>query len=274
MRRTPLSIARLEEARQAEMTVEAALLSEPIAGGWMSYGGKGSWMNQAVGLGLKGPVDPSDVDRLIDFYASRGIQPKVELCPFADPTLVTALSDRGFRIREFENVMARSLTKGEDLKALHPHGWPENLEIVIADTSDATQLDTFIDVSTSGFRPAGSPVSEPLRQVTQVYVTRPRCLSFLAMVDGKAVGGSGLDIGGKIACLMGTSVLPEWRRKGVQAALMIRRLEVTREHGVPLACIHSLPGIPTERNATRLGFSMAYTKAVMVKPGKGLIPSP
>lgn len=274
MRRTPITIARLEEARQAEMTAEAALLSEQIAGGWMSFGGRGSWMNQAVGLGLNGPVDPADVDRLIDFYASRGIQPKVELCPFADPTLVTALSDRGFRIREFENVMARNQKPGEDLRALHPYGWPENLEIVTVDTSDRGQVETFIDVSTSGFRPVGSPVSAPLKKATESYVTQPRCLSYIAMVEGKVVGGSGLDIGKKIACLMGTSVLPDWRKRGIQAALIIKRLEVARERGITLACIHSLPGIPTERNATRLGFSMAYTKAIMVKPGKGLIPSP
>lgn len=256
------------------MTVEAALQSEPIAGGWMSYGGKGSWMNQAVGLGLSGPVEASEVDRLIAFYVSREIEPKIELCPFADHSLVTALSERGFRIREFENVMARSQKKDEDLKALHPYGWPDDLEIVQVDTTDDEQLETFIDVSTSGFRPEGSPVSSYLRQSTLGYVTRPRCLSYLAVVDGRTAAGSGLDVGTKIGCLMGTSVLPPFRQRGIQAALIIHRLEVLRECGITLACIHSLPGIPTERNATRLGFSMAYTKAIMVKPGKGLTPSP
>jgi len=256
------------------MTVEAALESEAIAGGWMSYGGKGSWMNQAVGLGLSGPVPESEVDRLIDFYASRGIEPKIELCPFADHSLVAALSDRGFRIREFENVMARAQKKDEDLRALHPYGWPQGLEIRQVDTSDTDQLEIFVDVSTSGFRPEGAPVSSILRQSTLAYVTRTRCLSYVAMMDGVAAGGSGLDVGEKIGCLMGTSVLSAWRKKGIQAALIIHRLEVLRARGIQLACIHSLPGIPTERNATRLGFSMAYTKAIMVKPGKGLEPSP
>lgn len=30
------------------------------------------------------------------------------------------------------------------------------------------------------------------------------------------------------------------------------------------------PGIPTERNALRLGFHVAYTKAILVQPGEGL----
>lgn len=256
------------------MTAEAALESEPIAGGWMTYGGNGSWMNQAVGLGLNGPVPADEVDRLVDFYVERGIEPKIELCPFADQSLVSALSERGFRIREFENVMARTQKKDEDLRSLHPHVWPEGLEIVQVNTADAQQLETFIDVSTSGFRPEGAPVSSSLRRSTLAYVSRPRCLSFIAVINGRPAAGSGLDVGNKIGCLMGTSVVAPWRRQGIQAALMIHRLELLRDRGILLACIHSLPGIPTERNATRLGFSMAYTKAILVKPGKGLTPSP
>lgn len=240
----------------------------------MSYGGPGSWMNQAVALGLAGPVDPAEVDRLIEFYVSRGIEPKIELCPFAHTTLVKALAEKGFRIREFENIMARAQKKREDLAALHPHGRPERLEIVEVDTSSPEQVETFIDVSTSGFRPAGAPVTPALHLATKNYMSQARCKSFLAMMAGEPVGGSGLDIGEGIGCLMGTSVLPDWRRQGIQAALMVHRLEVLRRHEIQLACIHSLPGIPTERNATRLGFAMAYTKAIMVRPGKGLAQSP
>lgn len=256
------------------MTVAAALESEDIAGGWMSYGGKGSWMNQAVGLGLNGPVDPTEVDRLIEFYASRGIEPKIELCPFADATLVSALSDRGFRIREFENVMFRRQKNDEDLRALHAHELPTDLEIVVVDPNDPEQIGAFIDVSTSGFRPLGSPVSPALRHAMRSLATQPRCISLMALVNGHPVAGSGVDVGEKVGCLMGTSVLPEWRKRGIQAALMIHRLEMLRDRDVLLACIHSLPGIPTERNATRLGFAMAYTKAIMVRPAKGLVPSP
>jgi GNAT superfamily N-acetyltransferase len=256
------------------MMSATAQVSEPIAGGWMSFGGTGSWMNQAVGLGLNGAVRDRDVERLITFYASRGIEPKIELCPFAHATLVQSLAKHGFRIREFENVMARGLKKREDLLSLHPHGWPEEFAIVPVDTSDEQQLETFIDVSTSGFRSAGSAVSPALYQATRDYALLDRSLSFLAMIDGNPVGGAGLDVGEGTGCLIGTSVLPEWRRRGIQAALIIHRLEELRQRGILLACIHSLPGIPTERNATRLGFTMAYTKAIMVRPQKGLTPSP
>jgi hypothetical protein len=41
-----------------------------------------------------------------------------------------------------------------------------------------------------------------------------------------------------------------------------------------LASITSLLGIPTERNAARAGFQLAYVRAVMVKRATGLVPSP
>lgn len=34
------------------------------------------------------------------------------------------------------------------------------------------------------------------------------------------------------------------------------------------------PGIATERNAVRLGFFLAYCKAIMFLPGEGLEPAP
>ena len=78
----------------------------------------------------------------------------------------------------------------------------------------------------------------------------------------------------EVACLFGTSVLPRFRRRGVQQALMLRRLERARERGCLLCVIHSRPGISTERNAARLGFFMAYSKAALALAGPGLEASP
>ena len=49
-----------------------------------------------------------------------------------------------------------------------------------------------------------------------------------------------------------------------------RDLACARDRGVGLVCIGSEPGISTERNARRLGFSVAYTKAVLVMRREGL----
>ena len=74
--------------------------------------------------------------------------------------------------------------------------------------------------------------------------------------------------------LFGASVLPAFRRRGIQQALISARLQTALSLGADLASITSHPGIPTERNAARLGFQLAYVRAVMVKRGPELVPSP
>ena len=55
---------------------------------------------------------------------------------------------------------------------------------------------------------------------------------------------------------------------------MIERLAALTLAGCRYACVHSEPQVATGRNAMRLGFQVAYTKAIMVRPRLGLVPSP
>jgi GNAT superfamily N-acetyltransferase len=77
-----------------------------------------------------------------------------------------------------------------------------------------------------------------------------------------------------VTSLLGTSVLPRFRRRGIQQALMAVRLERALELGSDLSDITSRPGIPTERNAGRLGFQLAFVRPVLVRRAPGLVPSP
>ncbi|MGK4003647.1 GNAT family N-acetyltransferase [Sorangium sp. So ce1036] len=262
-------IARIEERRVALGTAAVVAHAEPIAGGWMAFDGDGSWGNLAVGLGLDGPVSDEELDRLVAFYAQRGVEPRIEVCPFAHESLLRGLAARGFVLREFENVLAREIETDEDLRALAPRGLPEGLEIVRVDPADEAQARAFIDTATSGFRPEGSPIAPALFEVTRRIVAHPQCDSFLALVNGEPAGGGSVETGEEGAALFGASVLPRFRGRGIQQALILRRLERVRERGGSLACIGARPGIPTERNAIRLGFFMAYSKGILMRRGEG-----
>lgn len=269
---TPRDIAALEERRQAEITAAAAEHSQPIAGGIMSASGVGSWTNQACGLGLAGPVAQAEVDALIEFYERRGIEPKIEVCAFADESLLAALAARGFVLREFEAVLARQLGRDELFAPLS--GWPPDIAFGKVDRDDAAQVEAFIDASTCGFRPEGAPVPDELAAASRRLIAGPRSQSFLALDGDLAVGGGGLDVGEGVAALMGTSVRPAYRGRGIQQALIALRLQEARARGCAVVCIHSRPGIATERNAARMGFALVYHKVALVRPGPGLTPSP
>ncbi len=268
-------VAELEEQRQSLATADVSDASEPIAGGTMSFSGPGSWTNQASGLGMDGPVSNSDLDRLDAFYVSRGVEPTVQVATHADPTLSLALTARGYTVRGYEHVMARFLVGLPDEDTLLAFGGPQDIDILSVDARDPAEVETYIDASTVGFRPAKAPVPEPLAIATRRQVQHPRYRCFLASTTaGRPVGGGMLEIAGELACLCGTSVALAFRRRGIHQSLIVRRLVTARDAGAHIAVIDSEPGGTTERNAQLFGFDVVYTKVLFARPLDGLPPTP
>ena len=67
-----------------------------------------------------------------------------------------------------------------------------------------------------------------------------------------------------LAVLFATTVLPEFRKTGVHAALIAERLRAARAAGCDLASAVALPGSGSQRNFERAGFRVVYTKVVLV----------
>lgn len=282
---TPVEIARMEEHRQAVGTSEIAPEWEAIAGGRMCAGEAGGWINQACGLGLEGPVSGDEIDRFIAFYESRGSEPKIEVCPFADESLTRGLFERGFLLKEFEAVFARELTAGEDLDALAPgvtlaDGRRVVIERIDPSAPDAEALaEVNSRVGMSGFLPEGqTEITEGMLEIGRQMLRHER--TTLANVyavgpggEKEAVAAYGMESAPPVASFFGVTVLAAFRNRGIQRLLIVDRLKRAREQGCDIACIHCHPGIPTERNALRLGFRLAYHKVAMVRPGAGLTSS-
>jgi GNAT superfamily N-acetyltransferase len=267
----PVDVAHLEEARAASMLAASAQQSRRWAGGTMAFSGRGSWQNQVMGAGLDQPVSDTQIDTMVAFYESRGVEARIELCPFADESLMLGLSDRLFTVRELENVLFFDLRAA--LPEL-PHGWPPGVEIGLVDPDDRKGIEELVEVSLRGFVPVSEPIPEVLRDASRRMLSMARTRGFIARLDGRVVGGGLLDLTEDSANLAGTSVIAAARRRGIQQALVRARLQTACEHGCRIATIESKPGIPTERNAMRLGFAMAYTKIVLARAGAGLQPSP
>ena len=262
------ALARLECRRQAVGVAEIADLAEPILGGLMCYTAPGSWTNQAMGVGLDGPADAGEIDRLIDFYVSRGQEPRVEVCPYADGTLIELLLERGFGIAEFENVLV--ITGSPVLPPV-----PEGLSVRRIDPDCSEDLDAWVRVSSSGFIEPGAANEAVFLESSRRVVLHPRTSAFVAETQGRIVGAGAMEIarpfgGESVACLFAASVLPEHRRRGVQQALIAARIDHARRHDCVATFIHAKPGIPTERNARRLGFQNLYTAVALVMRREGL----
>jgi len=224
---------------------------QQVAGGWMTYGGPGSPMNHIIGMGLQGPVNADDVDRVEDFYRLRHSICEVVVSPYADMSLMHELGNRGYRVTEWNSVLTRSILAGErfdihgvEVEAVTVHEvrlWSEVLAGAWADVAA---------VSAELFAPGA---------------LAPNAICFLARLDGQPAGGAAgsafADAG--IAPFYGAATLPEYRNRGVQNALFQARLRAAAEAGCDLAVVCTQPGSVSQRNAERNGFRVAYTKVAM-----------
>jgi hypothetical protein len=70
---------------------------------------------------------------------------------------------------------------------------------------------------------------------------------------------------GGVAEFGGASTRPIFRRRGIQTTLLRARLAAAKGQGCDVVIVVTTPGTESQRNVDRVGFSLAYTKAVMVK---------
>jgi GNAT superfamily N-acetyltransferase len=129
-------------------------------------------------------------------------------------------------------------------------------------------LNEFPRICLAGFRDNGRP-EFLLKTLARIAVSRADTLLYLATVDGKIVGSAGLALietsKGKVAHLYIDSTLPEYRGRGIQAALIRARVSDAWKAGFDLASAGTRPANVSSRNVERAGFSLAYTKTTFVK---------
>ncbi len=270
-----LEIAKLEEGRQAEALAELAGEVRRVGGGVAGRGPGGSWLNNAVGLGLSGPVSEDEIAYLTRWYEGAGIEPRVELCPMAHESLIRALERQKFVVRCFESVLYREIDPNHAVLPVMGPLDGGRLTIRMVDPTSDSEVREYVRVCGSGFLPPGvTEMPEEHVAVAMRVVRHPRTVAMMAMLDGRCVGAGGMGLHDRVCALFGLSVLPEFRRRGIQQALIAARLNHAAARGARLATIGSRPGAGTERNVRRMGFATAYTKPVVVRPGEGLARNP
>jgi GNAT superfamily N-acetyltransferase len=221
-----------------------------VCGGFAIYCGAGSPVTQAVGLGLDGPVSSEEFDQLEGFYFSRKEPVRVETCPMADASLFELFGQRGYRVTEFSNVMVRPVCRSEE------YAVPQGVEIRRAGREE---LGLWTLTVAQGFAEY-FPVTRELLDVMKMFALSKGTECYLARIEGRVAGGATLAVRGKIAGLFGASTLPDYRRRGVQTALLEARLRRAAEAKCDVAVSLAQPGSASNRNIARRGFQTLYTR--------------
>jgi GNAT superfamily N-acetyltransferase len=243
-----------------------AVMMRAIAGGVAVHTGEGSPLNKVAGLGFAGAPDRGQFDDVERRFAAVRAPVQVELSCLAEAGIGTLLTDRGYRLVGFENVLGRRLP-ANDLEPLRAQG--SAIEVA---PSAAGEVPIWLDAVATGFaNPDAQGVAshesfsrETMEWVMNDLATAPSMSRYLARRDGVAAGGASMRAANGVCQLCGAATLPEHRRHGVQSAMLVRRLDDAARAGCDVAVVTTLPGSKSQQNVQRLGFELLYTRAILV----------
>jgi GNAT superfamily N-acetyltransferase len=233
---------------------------EPICGGHMIFAGLNSPIGRTVGMGFDGSATAAELDRMEQFYRSHAAPSQIDVCPLTDPSLSEMLKQRGYVMVELNNVLFRRL---------HPNDGEQNQPAPAGVTirqGQANEAAAFSTIVVRSFFPEGGEPEGFAEMIAPIYQADGAVL-YVAEIDGATVAcGAGLIIPERrILALFGAGTLPEFRRRGMQTALLRRRMEAAQKAGCEYAVIITQGGTTSMRNAERLGFRVAYSKATLMK---------
>ena len=249
-----LAIAAVLQRSQPEVSAEVFTIGD----GHAVFAGKNSPVGRTIGFGFAAPVTAADIDKVEAFYAAHSAPAQFDVTPLQHESLTTLLHERGYSMSELNNVMARSIGPGET--------WAGDADGIEFRVCSPDQAELWTDTMLRGFFPGGDIPSGwdkllmPMAQLSNGMPT-------IAWADGKPVAAFGGLIcrEWKLLMLGGTSTSPEYRGRGIQTAAIGQRLAIGVREGCDLAVVVTRGGTTSQRNAERMGFTLAYSKATLVQ---------
>lgn len=221
-----------------------------VNGTYALFDGPQSPITQTFGFGVFADPAEDDLAKLEEFYASRGAPVFHEVSPMAPLETVEILARRGYRPVELTSVMYQPLVAP-----------PENDTPIRTRIVEEDEADLWSGAAAEGWSSEGAAVSEFMNDLGRVMAGAHGTYPFLAELDGRPVAAGMLAIHDGVALLAGASTVPSARRQGAQKALLEARLRFAAAQGCDLAMMGALPGSPSQRNAERQGFRIAYTRS-------------
>src|SRR5262245_37234754 len=248
----------LAEAADAADCAEAACLLEPercaavtsVAGGCLTFCGPASPLTHALGVGMSGPVTPQELEEIEDFFTTRDAPVTIDVTPHTHPTLCEMLSERGYHLTDFSNVLVRAIRSDEEAPQCPS---PARVREVLTSESEL-----YSHTVVSGFLSRRDLNDEELI-LGRILFRMPRAKALLAEIDGEVAGGCGISIRSRVACCFGDATLPVFRNRGVHTAMICARIGEAIRAGCDLVTAGTQPGSVSQRNYQRLGFEVAYS---------------
>jgi GNAT superfamily N-acetyltransferase len=237
-----------------------------VGGGRGVCGQPGSPMNKVLGLGLGAPVTDEDLDALELFYDERECPIQIELCPLVSMDLVARLQTRGYVLKGFENELACELPQDA-------HAAPATHELHVEVLTGDQDQEEFLRATVEGFAvpdwgssPAEGPAADIVDTIGRAMrqFIHPDIVRYLVRINGEPAGAAASVITNGVLGIFGTGTRPQFRRRGVQSAIVAKALECASGRA-DLAIATTEPGSISQRTFERFGFQVLYTRAILLR---------
>ncbi|WP_460724963.1 GNAT family N-acetyltransferase [Nocardia heshunensis] len=236
----------------------------PVAGGVASFAEDGSPLNKVAGLGFDGVPTVAELEQIERLFAERKTAVQAEVSQLGDPGVGELLTERGYRLVSFENVL------GIELGGARAADVADGVEVK---HSGEDEFDAWLHVVAEGFaHPDTQGVASHEEFPAEIIANAMRDLTrsagvqrYLARRDGAVAGGASMRMLQGVAQLTGAATDPGHRRHGVQSSLLSVRLAEATAAGCDIAVVTTQPGSKSQQNVQRQGFALLYTRAILVK---------
>ena len=252
------SIGRALAERQSELGSSVI----EIGGGVAVYAGPGSPTNKMIGIGFDGPIADEELDRVEALFAGRSAPLQAEVSTLADPAVHAQLRARGYQPRGFENVLGHPLTTLQEP--------PAGIGVTISGEAELPELTNLVVAAWAvpdegGVGGDAVPPSDELRRWFELTMRVPGFRGYVARLGSDRAGAGMIRFDAGIAQFSGAATLPQFRRRGVQTALLRARLADAAREGCDVGVVVTQPASKSQQNVQREGFALLYARQLWVK---------
>lgn len=235
---------------------EASVASLAMGDVLAIYAGPNSPVNEAVGLGMGGPVEAATLDAVEKFYREVDCPVLIRACALANPSVLALTSERGY-----------VLTSMQYRWILDLRTWTSTFAVVDPRVRAATDEEEMLWSRTvsAGFQDVDAGLDDEDLSLERAFFHMPSTIPVMATEAGRAAAGGVLALQEGMAALFATSTLPAYRGRGLQTAMLDWRLRYAQAHGAEIATIETDPGSASQRNVERMGFRLAYAACSLRK---------
>jgi len=210
-------------------------------------------MNRVIGLGLKDPATPDDIDRIQSFYRDIGAKRFfIQVSPLADQQdLPGILKEKGFRYHNNWTKLLR--TPGTPL--------PDVETSLSIEKAGPESAETYGRIIVESFEWE----DERLIDWFAASVGRQGYRHYLVKHRNHAVAAGALHVSGSVASMALAGTLREYRGMGAQSLLLKTRIQRAEDTGCTIIVSETAEEkpdkpVPSYRNMRRFGFEVAYLR--------------